>query len=236
MAARIDDALLQIADGLWILDGPPVRWFTLPFPTRMTLIRLSDGSLFIHSPIELTPAVRRIVEELGVPRYIVSPNKLHYLFWKRWQCAYKDALSFAPPGLAQKRPDLVFQGQLGEHPDAAWKRDVDQLIFRGSRLIEEVVFFHRASRTAVFGDLIENFDPRALTWFHRGVARIGGVLAPHGGTPTDFRLSFRGRHDEARRCLQRLREWNPSAVVMCHGLAVRENAGPFIDAAFAWLR
>lgn len=50
-----------IAHNLWIVDGPAVRWFTMPFPMRMTIARLVDGSLFVHSPIELTAEVREAV-------------------------------------------------------------------------------------------------------------------------------------------------------------------------------
>lgn len=225
----------KIADDLWIVDGSTVRFFTLPFPTRMTVIQLSDGSLLIHSPIELTGKVREMVESIGVPRYLVSPNKLHHLFLEQWQSAYENALTFSAPGLQKKRPDLIFHGELGDHPNPAWEQDVDQLLFKGSRVMTEVVFFHRSSRTVIFGDLVENFDPQTLTWLQRLLARFGGVLAPNGQTPWDWRQSFLKPHDEARESLQKILSWHPQAVVMCHGLPVYEHATPFIESAFAWL-
>jgi hypothetical protein len=224
----------HLADSLWIVDGPVVRWF-LPFPTRMTIVRLSDGGLFVHSPIALDDALRRAVEALGQPRFLASPNKLHHLFLSQWQQTWPAALSFAPPGLAHKRADLAFQGELGSAPNPAWAQDLDQLVFRGSRVLDEVVFFHKASRTLILGDLIENFDPVSLSWFHRMVARFGGVLAPHGHTPWDFRQSFLGHRDEARQCLHRMRDWAPRRIVMCHGIPVQENAQAFLESAFAWL-
>lgn len=129
-----------IADHLWIVYGPAVRWFTMPFPTRMVVVRLADSSLFVHSPIELTADVRKAVEELGAPRYLVSPNKIHHLFWAQWQNVYKDALSFSPPGLHLKLRDLSFDGELGDHPHPGWARDIDQIVFRGSRIFDEVVW------------------------------------------------------------------------------------------------
>ena len=224
-----------IAHNLWIVDGPAVRWFTMPFPTRMTIARLADGGLFVHSPIELTAEVREAVAALGIPRYLVSPNKIHHLFWAEWQDAYQDALSFSPPGLGKKRPDLVFHGELGNRPESAWAQDIDQMIFQGSRVLDEVVFFHRSSHTVIFGDLVENFDPRSLSWFHRALARFGKVLAPHGQTPIDYRWSFRTRHAEARESLWKLLDWQPRRIIMCHGIPVEENALPFIESAFAWL-
>lgn len=222
----------RIAPDLWIVDGPVVPWF-VPFPTRMTLARL-PGGLFVHSPIALTPALRRAVEALGTPRWLVSPNKLHHLFWADWQRAWPQAQSFAPPGLAPKRADLAFDGELRDQPEAAWAPAIDQLVFRGSRVLDEVVFFHRASRTLVLGDLVENFDPRTLAWRHRCLARLGGVLAPDGGTPLDYRLSFLGRRHQARAAWQRIAAWAPQRVLMCHGVPVMHDAMGFLERAFAW--
>jgi hypothetical protein len=229
------DTAREIADRLWIVDGPVVRWFTMPFPTRMTLARLGDGSLWIHSPIPLTPELRAFVMSLGRPRWIVSPNKLHHLFMQPWREAFAEARLFAPPGLRAKRPDLAFDGDLGATPEPAWSREIDQVPFEGSRALEEIVFVHNASRTAIFGDLIENFDPASLSAFHRFIARIGGVLAPNGATPRDLRQSFAGRHERARVSLRRILDANPRAAIMCHGIPVLDDAASFIAAAFAWL-
>jgi hypothetical protein len=46
------NTLKRMADNLWIVDGPVTRfglpWPKFPFPTRMTLVRLSPGALFAH--------------------------------------------------------------------------------------------------------------------------------------------------------------------------------------------
>jgi hypothetical protein len=78
--------------------------------------------------------------ELGAPRYLVSPNKIHHLFWAQWQNVYKDALSFSPPGFHLKRHDLSFDGELGDHPHPGWARDIDQIVFRGNRIFESLKF------------------------------------------------------------------------------------------------
>ncbi|MBW6391334.1 DUF4336 domain-containing protein [Billgrantia antri] len=230
------NGVMQVAENVWIVEGPVVRWFSMPFPTRMTVVRLPDDDLFIHSPIDLTPRVAQAVESLGRPRYLVSPNTLHHLYWAQWQAAYTNTLSFAPPGLSRKRQDLAFHKELEDRPEPFWADAIDQLIFQGSRLFDEVVFFHRPSRTLIFGDLVENFDPNSLSRFHRILARLGRVLAPHGQTPLDYRQSFLLRHRQARQCLQRMLEWEPTNVIMCHGIPVQEEAEAFLENAFGWLR
>ena len=134
-----------------------------------------------------------------------------------------------------KRADLRFDGELGDRPEPAWAPVIDQLVFRGSRALDEVVFFHRLSRTVVFGDLVENFDPRTLSRLHRCVARFGGVLAPNGGTPLDYRLSFLRHRALAREAWRRIEAWAPQRVVMCHGMVVEREAMAFLESAFAWV-
>ncbi len=51
--------LKPVASGIWIADGPVIRFrylgLRLPFTSRMTLVRLADGAIWVHSPTALTP-------------------------------------------------------------------------------------------------------------------------------------------------------------------------------------
>ena len=47
--------LKQVADGVW-LDSVTVKHLGLHLPATMTVLRLGDGSLLLHSPIALTDA------------------------------------------------------------------------------------------------------------------------------------------------------------------------------------
>lgn len=85
---------VQINENVWIVDGPVVRWFTMPFPTRMVICHLGGGELFILTPIKLNPQM------------------------------------------------TAFLAELGDDPDPAWAQEIDQLIFKGSRVLDEVVFLH----------------------------------------------------------------------------------------------
>jgi hypothetical protein len=157
------------------------------------------------------------------------------LFMADWKKAWPDAASFAPPGLRARRPDLQFQGQLGNKPEADWAGEIDQTVFTGSRFLEEVLFLHIQSRTLIVGDMIQNFDPATLSWPYRQIARATGSLAPNGKTPLDLRLSFIGRRSAARNSLQRLLEWKPQAIIMCHGVPVLHDAESFLQQAFKWI-
>ena len=112
--------LKQFAQEVWIADGPDVVIVGFHYPTRMAVIRLSGGSLFIWSPIQLTNALRAEVDRLGQAWHIVAPNSLHHSFLPEWQRAYPGAKVYAPPGLRRKRQDIVFDADLGEAPSPDW--------------------------------------------------------------------------------------------------------------------
>ncbi|SCX84191.1 hypothetical protein SAMN05216420_10169 [Nitrosospira sp. Nl5] len=50
----------------------------MPFPTRMTIIRLACGGLFVHSSTWLTPELKVEIAKMGTPRWIIGPNRIHY--------------------------------------------------------------------------------------------------------------------------------------------------------------
>ena len=57
--------LKQVADDIWIVDGPVIHSRACRSRPRMTVIRLSDGSLFIHSPVAADPDLLAAINERG---------------------------------------------------------------------------------------------------------------------------------------------------------------------------
>jgi hypothetical protein len=77
----------------------------------------------------------------------------------------------------------------------------------------EVVFFHRASRSVVLTDLIENFELNKLdSWWTRWLARLGGVLDPDGKKPRDMRLTF--PKAELRKAVEVMLGWEPERILL----------------------
>ena len=212
--------LTEIDRDIWIAEGPSVPFLGVPYPTRMTLVRLSDGGLWLCSPIELTDELADAVQALGPVQHLVSPNKIHHLFLGQWAQAWPEAKLWASPGLARRRLDLSFDGELGDAAEPAWENDVDQLIFRGSFAMEEVVFFHRISRSAIITDLVQKFDPATLRGWRGLLMRLDGLVGPEGSTPREWRLTFWNRR-AAREALRKMLGWNPQRLIIAHGRWVR---------------
>ncbi len=173
------DGLREFRPGLWIAEGPTVVAAAgFHYPTRMAVIRLSSGGLFVWSPTALTNAIRADVDALGSVAVIVAPNSLHHGFISEWVAAYPDARSFGAPGLRERRRDLAFDGELADEPPAGWAGDIAQVVVRGNAITTEVVFFHHESRTVIFTDLIQQFAPGWFSGWRSVVARLDRMVTP----------------------------------------------------------
>jgi hypothetical protein len=208
---------------------------TIPYPTRMTIVRLSNGRLWIWSPIELNSELEKAVDGLGSVEYLVSPNKLHHLCLGQWATRWPAARLYASPGLARRRRDLRFDGELNDVAPIEWAGEIDQVVVRGSFAMEEVLFFHRASRTLLVTDLIQKFEPGQLSRGQRLVMHLHGLLGPKGSTPREWRLSFWNRR-AARRAVQTALSWDPEKVVFAHGPVVEEGGRAVVERSLRWLK
>lgn len=227
-------SLQQFGLEIWVTDGPVASFHGFRYPTRMAVIRLSDGDLFVWSPVALSASLRASIDALGPIRHLVSPNSLHHLFLREWQSAYPEARLYASPRLRRKRKDLSFHAELGDPPEPAWATDIDQVVVRGSFALTEVVFFHRASHTALFADLIQNFSPDWFKGWRGVVARFAGIVAPTPGAPRDWRVSFLNRRT-ARVALCHILAWPIERVLIAHGDLPTADGATFVRRAFAWL-
>lgn len=228
--------LQEFGPDIWLCDGPAVRGaMGFHFPTRMVVIRLANRDLFIWSPVALTDGLRAALWDLGRIGHVVAPNTLHHVFLAEWQAAYPDARYFAAPGLREKRPDLRLDQVLTAAAPADWAGQIDQAVFDGNTLATEVVFFHRASRTAIFTDLLQQM-PRG--WF-RGwravIARLDLMTAAAPEVPRKFRMAFRNR-PATRAALDRVLTWPTERLVFAHGGPVAQGGQRAIAHAFRWLR
>jgi hypothetical protein len=219
---------------LYAADGPVVSFYGFPYPTRMAVAQLSDGSAWVWSPVSLTDELARAVDAIGPVRHIVSPNKLHHLFLRQWAERWPAARVYAPPGLARKKPDLRFDAELGDVADPAWSADIDQVVFRGSFAMAEVAFFHRASSTAIVGDLIQRFPETFVSGWKRTLLRWSGLLGDRGGTPPDWRSTFLQR-SRARAARARVLAWRPTRLLIAHGTCAQAGAAAIIANALRWM-
>jgi hypothetical protein len=226
--------LEEFGPSLYLADGPTVSFYGFPYPTRMAVARLSDDSAWVWSPVALTNEVADAVRAVGAVRHIVSPNKIHHLSLAEWSERWPEARLYAPPGLAKSRPELRFDAMLGDAPDRAWAADIDQVIFRGSLAMEEVAFFHRESRTAIIGDLIQRFPESAAKGWRGMLMRLDGLVGEHGSTPREWRATFL-RRKKARAARDKMLSWESQRLLIAHGECAQTGATEIIEKALDWI-
>jgi len=223
--------LRRLDDDLWVAEQPQ-RFYGLEVGTRMTVIRLADGNLLLHSPIELDAPSRRELDALGRVRYVVAPNRVHHLYAGDVAKSYPEARLWIGPGLERKRPDLEYVAILGDDAPVEWRDEVAQVFFRGRPYENEVVFFHRPSRTLVMCDLAFNFGPTAAapTRFLMRLMRSYGRFGPSTLDPWLIR-----DRAAARASLERILAWDFDRVIVAHGEVLERGGREALRHGYAWL-
>ena len=229
---RLIDTMLvlqEFADSVWTVTRPQ-RFWGIETGTRMTIVRLSDGGLFVHCPVALDAETRRDVDALGPVRAVVASSLFHHLYVGDWMAAYPEATFHHCPGLERKRADLRWNGVLAEEPEPIWAADLDQAALT-ARFEREVVFFHKKTRTLVCADALLNLSthPSRMT---RVAAFLMGNTAPGKGYLE--RIAVRD-WSLCRKQVDRILEWDIERIALAHGAPVTTGGHEVMRAAYGWL-
>ena len=225
-------AVREIAAGLWTVEVP-LRFLGIEVGRRMSVVRLEGDGLWLHSPAPLTGELRASLEALGEPRYVVAASAVHgHRFMEQYRNRYPDLELFAAPGLDRRRKDLAFDGLLGTTPDPRWRDEIDQTVFLGHPL-PEVLFFHRASRTLIVGDLLVHERRPEAPLATRLGWRLEGVYGSLG-TPRSLRVTTRNRR-AARYVVKRILDWDFDRIIVGHGEVVESGGKAAFVRAMSWL-
>ncbi len=228
--------LFEFAESVWIVEGPSVRDMGFMFTTRMTIVKLRNGSLWVDSPVSVNSETLKHITDLGPVGYLVAATPRHVWRLAAWHTLFPEAQAWVPrpTPFTLKSSGLRVTGTLGDLAPEGWANDLEQLAFKGNPLIEEVIFFHKRSRTVIMDDLIQVHSISKGKPFKNALVRLEGVVSPHGGVGLDIRLSFI-RRNLARQSLQKLLSWDFDRLIIAHGPCIEKDAKAFVKRAFRWL-
>jgi hypothetical protein len=183
----------------------------------MIVVRLTDGSLWVNSPIPASHDEMQALEQLGPIRYLVAPVRFHVWRLGKWKDKFPGAGVWGPPGVGRSLDGVTFDGILGNEPPAAWSSALDQKIFRGIPHVDEVEFLHRTSRTLIIGDYIQ--EPRSpLSYITRPLVQLS-----------------RTRRSAYLQSRENLLQWDFDKVILAHGPCIEQNARTYVERALRWL-
>lgn len=230
------DTPKPLAAGVWVVDSEQtVGLFRLPI--RMTILRLSDGGLWLHSPTPHGLALHQAVAALGPIRHLVAPDTAHWMHLRDWQMAAPDATSWGAPGLAARlagkahAPRLDIE--LGPEAPPDWAGEIEQARFTAPGFAE-IAFHHRPTGTLVLTDTVQAMDPARLTL----PTRLFGwatASAGEGAVPAHLRLLLRsGAHRAGNRAAaEKLLALAPQRVIFAHGTPFEQDATARLSRAFS---
>lgn len=188
----------------------------LTIPLRSMLVATREQQLLI-SPV----CTAEEASQIGVePLALIAPSLLHHRHLAAAIERYRPVALWGPPGLAERKPEL---GRVYMFGIDAWPYD-DQLEFvviEGAPKRNEVVLFHRASRTIYTADL----------FFH--IREPEGRLAPLAFRMMGIHRRFAAARMWRRwitdrtaftRSIDEILAWDFERIVIAHGDVVEHDA------------
>lgn len=221
--------LEAIGKDIWTF-AVPLSLLGMNLGTRMTVIRLQNGQLLLHSTVAHSALLQAEVEKLGTVAWIVAPSSMHHLFVGPWQQAFPAAKTLAAPGVAEKRKDLRLDGVL-DGSDPGWGPELKTQLLGGMPSVNEVLFLHSTSRTLICTDAL--FFLPGRTGFTGFYAWFAGVNQRAGQTPI-FKMMIK---DKAayKASWQPVESWDFDQISLCHGDLVPQEGKKVLNDALAWI-
>ena len=221
-----------VPDQIWAKTYS-VHYVGCDFDARMTVAKLDDNRLMLHSPCEIDAATQAGIDAIGTVDCIVAPGSYHYFYVASAQVAFPNADTYICPGIERKRPDIAFDWFLSDHAPASWSDVMGQVLVRGNRFIWEVAFFHRPTKTLLLVDLIENITDTTphVNWgmklWWKAVFHMWNNPKP----APEYQFGWKDKA-LARASLQLILEWDFDRVVIAHGDNVTDGAKEFVKEAW----
>lgn len=217
----VDEHIWEVSDPLQILG--------VEFGHRMTVVKLSSGDLWVHSPVALSDEILKEMGALGALRYFVAPSAFHDMYWEPYFDTFGDVEFHGVPGMPSK---LKFTHTFSESIPNAWAQDFDMIAVEGIPMLNEHVFVHKKTKTLILTDLVFNFDTRQKLW-ERLFLSMNGV---HGkiGPSRLFRSCIKDKK-AFRESLDRVLACDFNRVIVGHGRNIESGGKGVLENAYSFL-
>jgi len=204
----------------------PLRAFGIDFRRNVTLLRLADGRVVVHSTAPFTQKDVAAIRRFGEPAWLLDATLLHDTFVKDGRAALPVLPYLAPNGF-EKASGVAAQPL--DPPPSAWSGEIDAVKIEGTKKNEHALF-HRRSRTLVVADLFFSFPAQTRGWarfFARHIMRLPAQLF---GVSVFFRLMI-SEKQVFTRSVRTLLDWDFERIVLAHFEHLETAAKPAVESA-----
>tara|TARA_B110000977_G_scaffold7481_1_gene10286 strand:- start:3182 stop:3859 length:678 start_codon:yes stop_codon:yes gene_type:complete len=146
-------------------------WNTIDVGGKMGVVKLGNGDLWIHSPVDLDEDTKSAIDAIGKVKHIVSPNYEHVKWAAQWKEAYPEAILYGCPGMMNKYPKMPWDREINEDGDDQFGDEFSVLSFAEleknpvtqTPFFNEVLFVHKPSGVLLVTDIFWNYPASVPT-------------------------------------------------------------------------
>ncbi len=224
--------LINLAENLWVVEYDFFN-MGIHFPGRMTVIRLQNDGLWLHSPVPVDDALAEELAELGPVEHLVAANIFHHMHLPTATERYPEAKLWGAAGLDKKRKNLNFDHILGTGPAPSWSDEIEVISFAGIRVFNETVFIHRSTKSLIVTDLLMNVHEsrglmsKVIYWLEGAYGQLA--------VPRVVRLMVKDRAATSAAASQVIAA-TPERLIMTHGEVIVNDAAAQAERVFQVLR
>ena len=215
----------NIGEDIWVHEDVMAMAGT-ELSLRMTIVRLTDGRLWVHSPTALSPELTSKINELGPLAFIVGASNGHNKWLQQWQQAFPDAALYVSGGIPKKLK-LTHYHVLDDAFDNIWAEDLEREYMPGVSFFNESVFLHKKSQSLIVTDFIQNHSqetPQGLAGFvtkfiFRPLGFKGICVAPP--LKMGFTIKDKGNFSDF---VSKVQHWPFERIIVTHGNVIEADA------------
>lgn len=177
-----------VPNAIWVTERPV--WFGgVCLRSRTTVVRLTGGALWVHSPCPPSAEVCAALDALGEVRWIVVPNRFHHLQTHTTAAHYSNAIVVGPQSAKARNMEINLSMTADDPAYVRATPELASIQLKGVPFLDETVFFHAESGTLIAADLLMSACARDH-WTWRMAARIWGRYEKNR-TPPDVWMKTR---------------------------------------------
>ncbi len=211
----------KIDDNIWVIESD-FKFMGADFGNRMTIIRLKDGSLLLHSPIKVKESYISQIKELGSVSYLITPNYFHGMHIADWQEYFPNATHYAPLEDKKTQSLSTLNTDLND-------KNISVIPMQGLPKVNEYAFIHHPSQTLIFTDLAFNIGSN-VSWWTKVFFSLNGAYNTFG--PTRLMKSFLTDPQALESSMDNILRYDIHRVIVSHGHILNEDAKHTLQRAF----
>ncbi len=218
--------LKKVGENLWVHEDTMSLVANTQLRLRMCIAKLADGGLWVHSPTALTPELKAEIATLGMVNFIIGPSNGHHLWIRDWLEVYPNASVHVSAGIPKKVALKNYQ-ILDESHENIWHPDLAHIYLPGASMFSESVFLHKATRSMLVTDLIQNHSDPSPSGLPGFITRF--VFEPLGFkgmcVAPPLKLSFIIKDKKGfASAIRKILDWDFERIIVTHGDMIEKNA------------